>query len=411
MDTRTKIVMIRWICCAMIANLLGGSFAPAFSNASEISPNATMAIDKQALGTSHIWWYADILPFRFDKTAFLFTSLAPQMQGTKQGQPDVALHSSPLDFTIWQVSDGRASQLAVMHARNYDFSKVVPQVVTLPDDLYLFFFTRQQDVQPLAPVLRRSRGGWCWQTLDTVETQIRQSVTFIDMVQGKVFDGTGQCMTDISKIKGQLRESEQLVGLASVVQADNSVGLLGKPMKFDKERPPLPYETLYFYSTEMDRKQNVMQLTTVKEVVTADPDNPTLASRAVPGLNDVITFGKPVVDGKQVFYWYCIQQKDKPTYRVYILACFNGKQAIAIDGYIVNPPNVRYWKENTWVKEQGQLEWIYQPQIGFPVQPIVGKDAYGKIISYRPPELWQLEFIPDVDKAQQNDVPAAIPEK
>ena len=112
------------------------------------------------------------------------------MQGTKQGQPDVALHSSPLDFTIWQVSDGRASQLAVMHARNYDFSKVVPQVVTLPDDLYLFFFTRQQDVQPLAPVLRRSRGGWCWQTLDTVETQIRQSVTFIDMVQGKVFDGT-----------------------------------------------------------------------------------------------------------------------------------------------------------------------------------------------------------------------------
>lgn len=50
--------------------------------------------------------------------------------------------------------------------------------------------------------------------------------------------------------------------------------------------------------------------------------------------------------------------------------------------------------------------------IGFPVQPIVGKDADDKIISYRPPELFRLELVPDADNnAQQKDEPAGIPSK
>lgn len=341
------------------------------------------------------WFYFDVLPCILDNTSFLLASISKDEFETIGGKTQAGKLISPQWITIWQVNNNSSSRLAGLRIGNFDFVYQIPQIVADKGDVYLFFFTGAKDIQPSSPVLRRSPGGWCWQTLDTVETAIRHRANFTDLMQGKVFDGTGRSVADISEVKAQFKESSQLVCFESNVGADFATGLLGKPLKYDKERPPLPYETLYFYSIKANRENKVMKLNFVREDKAPDTDTPTLASKAVPGLDDVVTYGKPVTDGKRILYWYCIHQKDKPTYRVYILACYDGEQTFAIDGYIVNPPYVRYWKDNTWVKEQRQLVWTYQQQLGLPVQPIVGKDANGKIISYRPPELWQLEFVPE----------------
>ncbi len=273
--------------------------------------------------------------------------------------------------------------------------------VRTAEDLYLFFLAHQRDVTPTAPVARHTLGGWTWQTLDSISTSIRRKVMLLDIGTGCVINGMGEQFADLHKLKEHLPDTMQVVSFSCQLEGNTIAGLLGEVASREKVSPPLQYTTLYYYSAKRDEIPQITPLGPVTDGPLPNIDNPTLASKALPGQNTVITYGKPVSEGIRVWYWYCIQQKEQPTYRVYILAYFDGRQTIAIDGYIVNPPDIRYWNSNIWVKERQQLEWAYQPQLSFSVQPIVGKGATGNIISYRPPELWRIAIVHDADKAQQ----------
>lgn len=400
--------MNKFLCCSESLMVLLGcvlmmSIHPAWAdtalNGATDQPQTIKLVLVSNVGCKEI---SGIIPCQYKKAPYLLGAITPNTNAQK-----TVLTDRPSKFVLTYVNENTSLNIASLALDTYD-DRCNTLVVNHLGELFIFFGTGSV-FQATEPVVRHSPGGWSWQSVDTVEPIVRRLAVLADLTQGKVVDGMGSEVADLAFLKDNIRQFASLVDLGCSRHQNWTEGFVGIRAESKEKAPSLPYAAVYWYSaTNTTAESTIKQLGTVKEAPQTDPDNPTLASKAVPGQDDVVTFGKPIADGKRTFYWYCIQQKGMPNHRTYILAFSDGVQTTAIDGYIVNPPYVRYWKGNTWVKEQRQLESGFQLQLGLPVQPVVGKDANGKIISYRPPELWQLEVISDADKAQQKDAPAGI---
>lgn len=349
------------------------------------------------------WFFNAILPYHFQDTSFLALSLSPDGVHSKPRIKPIQDLLAPMWLDFWR---GGTSNVAQLRLGNYDLARNVPFTVATSEDLYLFFLSHGAEILPQAPVLRHSPGGWAWQSLDTVEQTVRQAVRIADFTQGKVFDATGTVLTNIEAVTKTFADPTKVVNLGCQLQQNEVVGVAGVPAVTEDEwetqtplpgvsRPPLPYSTLYFYQQAPHSRATVHQLMPIMPI-TAPPKVLTTAT----SLNDVATsitaqdqvfLGKPVWDGKRVFYWYCIQATQNRAHQVFILACFDGNQTYPVDGYIADMPDgLLYWQDNKWIERHESLSWLYQDALKLAVQPLVGLDADKAVVIYRPPDLMRL---------------------
>jgi len=239
-------------------------------------------------------------------------------------------------------------------------------------------------------------------------------VRVADFAQGKVLDANGDTVAGIKKVKATLPHPENAIDLGCRSEGQQVLGLVGieasetsggNAAHLSPARPPLPYSEVYFYE-EAANQTVVTKLSPVaKQVIKENRTQPSPQSAAtLPEVaasiseNDEVYFGQPVIenrDPKRVFYWYCIQPKKEHNHQVFILACFDGKSTFAVDGYIAELPfTMRYWDGKGWVKGEEKPSWLYGSHLGVGIQPIVGVDAGGAVITYRPPDLMRIIDMP-----------------
>ena len=401
--TRADIFRLVQLICILLCGTI-------YSVADTGNTNTAVSIQAESIANPGSYFYSDLLPIHSPAAICVLCSCQPfstqpiAIPGVTATQvfDSQSRNKTPntwrLALHFWEINKDTKSSIGILPIDGYDFARNIPIVVTTEEDTYVFFLSNINNIVPEMPIAHRTPGGWIWQRLDCIPAAIKVQAQFYDIDNGMVYDATGKCLAVLSKFKTILPGQKDMISIECRHEGNNYTGLVGHIAPYQGEHPFLPYDSLYLYSLQDEAKNSeFVKLGTVKDGAVFDPDNPTLAGKATPAVDDVVTYGKPVSEGTHIFYWYCIQPKDRPTYRVYILADNNGTHTSAIDGYIVNPPYVRYWQDNAWRKEERQLNWDYQQQLGLIVQPIVGKDANNNILSYRPPNLWEIKYVTGVD--------------
>lgn len=348
----------------------------------------------------NLWFFSAILPCKINERDFTALSLSfDGVHNPPTTKPEKDL-TRPLWIDVWAGGVGNAAQLRL---GNYDYARDLPRIVTRGEDAYFFFFRTLESIVPTAPVMRRSAGGWAWQTLDTVESDVRREVRFADFAKWKVYDANAQEIAGISAVKPSL--SEKAIDLGVWVEGKKSRGVAGEPAilpdVINPQRPPLPYTALYFYECGMDGAK-----VTKLPIVGVETDDATDATRThFPPLakmaselrsDDEVFFGLPAVvpaTETSIYYWYVIRSKSLPQKCKFVLAQFDGHKAKALDGMIYElPAALHLWNGVSWVKSDKQPWWMYQSYLKVFIQPLVGFDAKGQLIVHRPPEFYIREI-------------------
>ena len=287
------------------------------------------------------------------------------------------------------------SKLSSIRIGNFNYASHIPQYYALNNDLYLSFFTSKEQLKEDAAIIRLTYGGASFQRLDTVSKYVKEKLIFADFTDLTIYNSLGIALSDISFLEGTFDKNklEQIVSFDILVEDKETQSIVGKTKNYDTKRPTLPYEQIYFYTTH---DKSVVEL---KPIIFPndinDSQHKDFFSQLIPKDDDTITYGKPVMYGKdKVLYWYALDEKNDTKKRTYILACYYNGKSYYIDACIVvrtnvNHYNVTYLNDNKVVKQDWYDTWNERvaPQVLYEdthVMPLIGLDADGKIICYNP---------------------------
>ncbi len=364
------------------------------------------------------WLFTIFVPWKEQDSDFLALSVSPNTVHTSGIFANTKGFTETNWLDIWKSGKSNIAQLPLS---NFDFTRVLPYPVSATEDLYLFYFMNAGEIRSSDPVARRTPAGWAWQTLNSVEWSVRKQVRMADFAHCKVIDATGSILADIAFIKELIPNTQKIVDLGCKASVDEVIGLAGSIApaiaNVDAGRKgrapailelPLPYSNIYRYISSPHGAPKVLRLPTVMVPASLSPTT----VNSVPGTalsppinslyqvaaeiapNDHIYFGRPVVDfehSEKVLYWYCVQSAKNPKHRVFILACFDGITTYPVDGYVQEGSIVsKSWSGHDWVESGINLYWDYETILRVPVQPIVGLDAHGTVIVYRPPDIMRV---------------------
>ena len=130
-------------------------------------------IRTEKFGTLRTTFFSDILPCKWEEASFLALTLNTDGAFQLPSQPESNGLNTPYWLTFFKGGRSKVGQLRV---GNYEFPQYHPRVVTTEEDIYIFFLSGVSDLRDATPVARHTPGGWAWQTLDTVETEVRRKV-------------------------------------------------------------------------------------------------------------------------------------------------------------------------------------------------------------------------------------------
>ena len=186
---------------------------------SELQPNT---LELPSLKRS--WFYSSIVPFSLFGRNFLAFSASPDSIHSKSVSKPFDDFKSPLWINIW---NGGTSNVAQLRVESYNPLNDWPRSVVEGENLYLFFLSKESDIQSETPVMRRTPGGWSWQPLSTVEASVRRRVYFADWEKTKIFNSLGESLLDLSALRSQTPAEKNLVDLGCQKIGQKWVGLVG----------------------------------------------------------------------------------------------------------------------------------------------------------------------------------------
>jgi len=302
---------------------------------------------------------------------------------------------NPQWISIHSFQDGSLHTIGKIRIGNFDYVIDIPSVLSYGDGVYLCYFKNPQEVKNESPILKITSFGPLFQRLDTIQKSEKNNIYFFDYFTSNIYNINNELVAYIEKPNHffKIDANDKIIALhyeinpvvtgilATIVQSD------------DDKRPPLPYNSLYYYSSSIMDK--VVKLEALSDIGEHDEYLPTIFDAVSPNEGDIITFGKPVIyNNDSILYWYAIKPVDNKKLTVYVLVCYDNGSVYYIDACLVyhkydNFYEVRLWESDTWIKTEWTDTWsIYtaNQMLGEDthVMPLVGLDSQGKIICYNP---------------------------
>ena len=387
-------------CCTMLAALVcpAGPARAGVSAAPAALPPVSAALTP--VGGARCWFYSSLIPWPGQGVPFVGISIEPDGLRSSRGRtpPPPLAHQVWLDF--WEIQGGGTSLVGqALRVGDYHYARDVPFPVYDGQEVYLFFLRSLADVKPAAPVGRWVPYAWAWQRLDTVEAPIRRRALFADFEKGKVYNGMGEVVADLSGVKAKLPASASLVGIDCKLDGHGASGFAAElaPTATDpaagQPRPPLPYRHIYFWR-QGPAGASATDLPFVSSPGQGAPGSAEPVGAAAAVEEDY--FGMPVRDPRDpgvCYYWCCTQRGAKEETRNYALVRYDGRAAGTLDAFTYTSRGqlvVSARDAGGELKQPVCLYWEYGPALNIEVQPLVGTDVNRNVIVYRPPVLFRV---------------------